>query len=966
MEPEYAVHRNTPMLAVVDARGLAVASVAYYRKTSSDVRPETRITRETFDAAGRSLANWDPRLGSGGTPIASMIRVPGLSGQPVLTISVDAGWRLALQDDTGQVRQNWDGAGNTTCFEYDPMGRPLSIEQTSPNTAMQCVERFYYGSAESEVSARNQCGRLIRHADTAGTREVPDYNLQGEPLTESRRFLAALDHPGWPVAESQQNALLEQEADKIYSTHWQYDALGGVLEHLDAAGHARRYAYTVQGQLQSSWLTVAGKSEHVLVSDMVYNAFGQVEREKADNGVSSSSSVYDPADGRLLQLLARKGERTLQNLHYAYDPVGNIIRMADESQPVTWFANQRVEPVNRYSYDSLNQLISATGREVASVVNGPALPELISPPDPARLQHYSQTWSYDAGGNLLAQHHSGKPTHTMLVEAGSNRGLTQVEGQEPDFAASFDDNGNLKFLAPGQAMRWTARNQLSEVLLVTRANGQNDSERYLYDGAGMRVRKVRHAQAASVTRKTEVRYLPGLEIRSDGADSPDEVLHVLNVQAGRSSVRLLHWAHGQPDDVEEDQLRYSLDDYLGSSTLELDGRGSLISYEGYYAYGGTAWWMGRSQVEAKYKYVRYSGKERDATGLYYYGFRYYAPWLQRWINPDPAGIVDGLNLYGMVHNNPINLIDSSGAMSTIPESANWIWMGGSLSVGSAININKFMFNNPSYKGTLWVDRRAGQGSHLAMREMLSHRINIRNVSEIFDSAGPKLLAAFERERSGPLKNYAAASDIARVALLEKGALYMDVDVEMTAPMSPLEAKAGILIGPVEGRDLGNAIIAAPPGSEQIKAATEKIISAYEASNNTAWSVKRRYPSPSQIKAQSLARHDVSLSMQSINEKLMTIQRVQIYSDSEFGKAEESSLEESLESFRKISMSLGVSLERRAADTSRMTGTKMWRKLLNAEFGVPQRLRFPSNLFENVNASGLSYTKRPPLLRRSSI
>ncbi|RON09016.1 hypothetical protein BK659_12270 [Pseudomonas brassicacearum] len=662
MEPEYALHRNTPTLAVVDARGLAVASVAYYRKTSSDARPETRVTRQTFDVAGRSVANRDPRLGTGSTPIASMIRVPGLSGQPLLTVSVDAGWRLVLQDETGQVRQNWDGTGNTTRFDYDSMGRPLSIEQAPPKTAMQCVERFYYGSAESGVSVRNQCGRLIRHVDTAGAREVPDYSLQGEPLTESRRFLAELDHPGWPAAESQQDALLEQGADKIYSTCWQYDALGGVLAQLDAAGHTRRYAYSVQGQLQSTWLTVASKPEHLLASDMAYNAFGQIEREKAGNGVISSS-VYDPADGRLRQLLASNGERSLQDLQYDYDPVGNIVCMTDESQPVSWFANQRVEPINRYGYDSLYQLISATGCEVASAVNGPALPELISPPDPARLQHYSQSWSYDAGGNLLEQRHSGKPMHRMLIEAGSNRGLTQVEGQEPDFGASFDDNGNLKVLAPGQAMRWTARNQLSEVLLVTRANGQHDSERYLYDGAGMRVRKVRHARAASVTRKAEVRYLPGLEIRSEGADSPDEVLHVLNVQAGRSGVRLLHWVHGQPDEVEEDQLRYSLDDHLGNSTLELDGRGNLISYEGYYAYGGTAWWMGRSQVEAKYKCVRYSGKERDATGLYYYGFRYYAPWLQRWINPDPAGIVDGLNVFCMVGNNPVGRRDVMGLYS---------------------------------------------------------------------------------------------------------------------------------------------------------------------------------------------------------------------------------------------------------------------------------------------------------------
>ncbi|MNX97773.1 Zinc finger, C2H2 type [compost metagenome] len=50
------------------------------------------------------------------------------------------------------------------------------------------------------------------------------------------------------------------------------------------------------------------------------------------------------------------------------------------------------------------------------------------------------------------------------------------------------------------------------------------------------------------------------------------------------------------------------------------------------------------------------------TGLYYYGYRYFAPWLSRWISPDPAGAVDGLNLYGFVGNSPVSFTDSDGRM----------------------------------------------------------------------------------------------------------------------------------------------------------------------------------------------------------------------------------------------------------------------------------------------------------------
>jgi RHS repeat-associated protein len=58
--------------------------------------------------------------------------------------------------------------------------------------------------------------------------------------------------------------------------------------------------------------------------------------------------------------------------------------------------------------------------------------------------------------------------------------------------------------------------------------------------------------------------------------------------------------------------------------------------------------------------VRYSGKERDATGLYYYGFRYYVAGWQRWLNPDPAGFEDGLNIYVFVSGNPISFKDVQG------------------------------------------------------------------------------------------------------------------------------------------------------------------------------------------------------------------------------------------------------------------------------------------------------------------
>jgi len=53
--------------------------------------------------------------------------------------------------------------------------------------------------------------------------------------------------------------------------------------------------------------------------------------------------------------------------------------------------------------------------------------------------------------------------------------------------------------------------------------------------------------------------------------------------------------------------------------------------------------------------------ERDEeTGLNYHGARYYAAWMGRWVSCDPAGLVDGVNLYKYSRNNPLKFTDTAG------------------------------------------------------------------------------------------------------------------------------------------------------------------------------------------------------------------------------------------------------------------------------------------------------------------
>ena len=651
--------RHTPNLAVIDSRGQPLRQVAYWRRDSSVVAV-ARVTRSEYDAAGRLVKQRDPRFLAPALR-ANLQTVYSLSGAALSSDSVDAGWRLSLPAEAQQTLESWDGRGSYRRSEYDLHLRPVALYETMAGQPAHTVERLTYATNATEFAARNQCGQLLRHDDPAGTLLFNQQALTGQVISQTRRFLPDEQAADWPLDIAARDTLLE--SDKRYTTLQRYSPAGELIEQTDAADHQHHWALDRAGQLKSIALTLKGKSPEPLLTATDFNAEGQLLSQTAANAVVTTVT-FEASTGRLLRLSAAAPSKgTLQNLSYEYDPVGNITLQMDHLQPLGFFANQRVEPETTYTYDSLYQLSTARGREAVGASIRPGLPDLISPIDPSLLLNYTQEYEYDEGGNFTVLRHiraGNNYTRTMRVAQGSNRALPWEEGAPaPDFEQQFDPNGNLKTLVPGaQPMQWDGRNQLQKLTTVNRDNGANDDEYYRYDSSGARVRKVSSAQAKTVVNQREVRYLPGLEIRT--LDS-DEELQVISVALGRGSVRCLHWVAGKPD-----QLRYSVDDHLGSSSLELDKNAAVISHEGYYPYGGTAWWAARSQIEADYKTIRYSGKEQDASGLLYYGLRYLAPWLGRWVNPDPLGVVDGLNVFRMVRNNPISLVDDTGGSPSDP------------------------------------------------------------------------------------------------------------------------------------------------------------------------------------------------------------------------------------------------------------------------------------------------------------
>ncbi|WP_148050458.1 hypothetical protein [Pseudomonas brassicacearum] len=123
-----SVDVHTPHLAVIDGRGLPLRQVGYCRRDVSELVPETRATTQQHDAAGRLVAQRDPRF-QAPTATPNLTTVYSLSGAVLLTDSVDAGWRLGLTGEVAQVLERWDGRGSHWQTEFDEQRRPTAINE---------------------------------------------------------------------------------------------------------------------------------------------------------------------------------------------------------------------------------------------------------------------------------------------------------------------------------------------------------------------------------------------------------------------------------------------------------------------------------------------------------------------------------------------------------------------------------------------------------------------------------------------------------------------------------------------------------------------------------------------------------------------------------------------------------------------------------------------------------------------
>ncbi len=133
---------------------------------------------------------------------------------------------------------------------------------------------------------------------------------------------------------------------------------------------------------------------------------------------------------------------------------------------------------------------------------------------------------------------------------------------------------------------------------------------------------------------------------------------------------------------EESDMFYYHTDHLGSTRLVTDDNRNIVLATAYHPFGDT------STEEGSENYL-FNGKEKDATGLYYYGARYYDPDVGRFLSRDPLKgsrfNSQSLNRYSYCLNNPMKFIDPWGEKNFYIE-------------GGGIQEEPEVTGDPSYNG----------------------------------------------------------------------------------------------------------------------------------------------------------------------------------------------------------------------------------------------------------------------------
>ena len=263
---------------------------------------------------------------------------------------------------------------------------------------------------------------------------------------------------------------------------------------------------------------------------------------------------------------------------------------------------------------------------------------------------------YDAAWNL------NKVTNNGVVGTFTVDNKNQLT-QDPLQLDAYDSNGNLVSRTGGYSYTYDDENQLTSLSFGTSYRSD-----FGYDGQG-RLRK-----------RTDYTWTGSSWTSAGGAEYLYDGMRVIQ-ERNASNVPLVSYTRGN-DLSGSLEGAGGIGGLLGRSHGYASTNGNWYTHNFYHAdgNGNITYLVNSSQaLAASYRYdpfgnttassgtlatanvYRFSSKEIHVnSGLYYYGYRWYAPSLQRWVNRDPIGEKGGVNLYEVFENDPIASVDAFG------------------------------------------------------------------------------------------------------------------------------------------------------------------------------------------------------------------------------------------------------------------------------------------------------------------
>lgn len=725
-----AKHANTPTVHHFDTLGRVFLIITdngdqkQQTRVELDIEGNKHTVKDTFD---RIIITYNYDM---------------LSNE-IYQISMDAGSRLVLNNSVKKPIIAWDNLDHIIRTSYDTLHRPTKTYVKTGKDPEIIIEQTIYG--ELLGSIKNHREKIYQHFDSSGITTNVEFDFKGNIICSKVQLVK--DYKNTPDWSNNYTSCLETE---FFSTNISYDALNRQVQiiaphsnQLNKKLNIIRPIYNEANLLEQIhiWLEETTKPAKLLplqtasfqaVTNINRDAKGQRTLIEYGNGIKTTYA-YDNKTFRLNNLSTTSSNKVLQNILYIYDPVGNITHIQDNAQQTIFFKNQVIKPHCDYTYDPIYRLIQASGREHTSklqrsenIWNDKYNTNLSHPNNGQAIHKYTEQYIYDTVGNIEKLiHHATNKSWTRLYNYNEQSAIEQNKKnnrlsstQIGDIIEyyTYDNHGNMTTMPHLPLMQWNYKDQLSMTTKQKTSSGKlPEKTYYIYNSSGQRVRKI--TEMPNGTRKNEQLYLGVFEIyREYKTDVTNinieyETLHVMDDQQ-RIALVETNTINNTGGKHHMQNIRFQLNNHLGSATLECDIKANIISYEEYYPYGSTSYQATNKIIKTVAKRYRYIGKERDKESkLYYYGARYYTSWLGRWISCDPVlwdDLAKATQSYTYVESRPIVAYDPDGRALNLIAAA--VGAGVGALIGGGIEAGKQLVTEGSVTSWTKVGASAAGGA----------------------------------------------------------------------------------------------------------------------------------------------------------------------------------------------------------------------------------------------------------------